>query len=60
MTIVESDGFLCEFSDEETAKIQDIADRYGVTLEKAVKIAIENFLKPGVQTPKKHRRRCAA
>ena len=57
MTITESVGFLCEFSKKETAKIQAIADHYGVSLEKAIEIAIKNFLKTGVQTPKRFIRR---
>ena len=60
MTITESVGFLCEFSKAETAKIQAIADHYGVSLEKAIEIAIKNFLNTGVQTPKSsHRKRAA-
>ena len=52
MKVTESIGFLCEFSDEETAKIETIAKRDGTTLEQALEKAIKNFLSSGVQTPK--------
>jgi len=52
MKITESIGFLCEFSEDEAAKIREIADRDGITLEEALAQAIKNFLAAGVQTPK--------
>ena len=51
MKVTESIGFLCEFSEDETAKIREIAERDGITLEEALSKAIKNFLATGVQTP---------
>ena len=52
MRIIGQTGFLCEFSEDETAKLHAIAERYGITIEEALKKAILNFLTKGVQTPK--------
>lgn len=53
MKVTELIGFLCEFSDEEIAKIESIAKRDGISLEQALEKAVQNFLKSGVQTPDK-------
>ncbi len=60
MKVSELTGFLCEFSDEEIAKIEAIAKRDGISLEQALEKAIENFLSAGVQTPNNDRGASAA
>ena len=51
MKIEDSVGYICEFSDEETSMIRQIAERDKLTLENALAKAIQNFLETGVQTP---------
>ncbi len=53
MKVVNSGGLLCEFSEDEVAKLHEIAERHGISLEEALDLAIKNFLTAGVPTPKK-------
>lgn len=43
MKIEDSVGYICEFSDEETSMIRQIAERDKLTLENALAKAIQNF-----------------
>ena len=52
MKLVETVGFMFELTDAEKKKLDAIAERDGITAENALKMAIENFLSRGVQTPK--------
>ena len=51
-------GYIFILTEDESAAIDEIAERDGISREKAMEQAIENFLKRGVQTPDRVRR-CA-
>lgn len=51
-------GYIFSLDRDETKILKQIAERDGISLEQALKKAMENFLQIGVQTPN-HTRRCA-
>ena len=55
MNVEQISGFVFEFDGEEMKAVNEIASRHGCSPEKAVELAIKNFLKNGVQTPKSSR-----
>ncbi len=60
MKLVKAVGLMFELTESEAKKLDAIAKRDGITAERALKKAIENFLSRGVQTPKRARKVRAA
>lgn len=60
MKLIKTVGLMFELTDEEFKKLEVIAGRDGTTPEKALKKAIDLFLRQGVQTPKSGRKSRAA
>ena len=58
MKIENERGYIFTLDRDETEVLEKIAERDGTSLEQALKKALQNFLKTGVQTPNRARR-CA-
>ena len=56
MKVVRDFGFKVEMDDSERADLREVATSLGVTEERALQIAVENFFKNGcINTPQKVR-----
>ena len=56
MNIVKLTGYQLELTEDEMEIVREIAVRNNCTVEKAVQLSIQNFLKQGVQTPESEKK----
>lgn len=56
MNIVKLTGYQLELTEDEMEIVREIAARNNCTVEKAVQLSIQNFLKQGVQTPESEKK----